>query len=49
MCETNEEAMTDISTVNLKEEEDIFVDKVIEDNDYMSGPRYFKGTFAYWS
>ena len=34
MCETNEEAMTDIITVHSKEEDDdIFVDKVIEDND----------------
>ena len=33
MCETNEEAMTEIITVNSKEDDDTFVDKVIEDND----------------
>ena len=33
MCETNEEAMTEIITVNSKEYDDTVVDKVIEDND----------------
>ena len=33
MCETDKEAMTDIITVNSKEDDDIFVDKFIEDND----------------
>jgi len=33
MCVTNKEAMTEIITVNSKEDDDIFVDKVIEDND----------------
>jgi len=33
MCKTDEEGMTDIITFNSKEEDDIFVDKVIEDND----------------
>ena len=31
MCETNEEAMTEIITVNSKEDDDIVVDKVIEE------------------
>ena len=33
MCMTNEEAMTEIITVNSKEDDDTVVDKVIEDND----------------
>merc|ERR1712238_49916 len=33
MCETNEEAIKEIITVNSKEDDDIFVDKIIEDND----------------
>ena len=33
MCKTDEEGMTDIITFNSKEDDDIFVDKVIEDND----------------
>ena len=33
MCETNEEAMTEIITVNSEEYDDTVVDKVIEDND----------------
>ena len=32
MCETNEEAMTGIITINSKEDDGVFVDKVIEDN-----------------
>merc|ERR1711957_765731 len=33
MCETNEEAVKEIITVNSKEDDDMFVDKIIEDND----------------
>ena len=33
MGETNEEAMTEIITVNSKEDDDIVIDKVIEEND----------------
>merc|ERR1712238_197852 len=33
MCETNEEAIKEIITVNSKEDDDIFVDKIVEDND----------------
>ena len=47
MCETNEEAMTEIITVNSKEDEDIVVDKVIEDNDNIREVLALKGTFGY--
>ena len=33
MYVTNEESMSNIITVKQKEDDDIFVDKVIEDND----------------
>merc|ERR1712238_139582 len=33
MCETNEEAIKEIVSVKSKEDDDIFVDKIIEDND----------------
>ena len=41
--------MAEIITVNLKEDDDTFVDKFIEENDNIREILVLKGTFGYWS
>ena len=47
MYVTNEESMSNIITVKQKEDDDIFVDKVIEDNDNIREVLALKGIFGY--